>query len=87
MDGIVSFAQNHTVIVIVLGLGLLFFVYRKPKLFFSLLFLGLFLAGLYYMITSVPVLGWDRKKHSFPMRKNNPMAVPDRSLGIPYISR
>jgi len=62
MDGIVSFAQNHTVIVIVLGLGLLFFVYRKPKLFFSLLFLCLFLAGLFYMITSVARSGLGQKK-------------------------
>jgi hypothetical protein len=45
MDSIVSFAQNHTVIVIVLALGLLFFMYRKPKLFFGILFLGLFLEG------------------------------------------
>jgi hypothetical protein len=78
-DGIISFAQNHTVIVIVLGLGLLFFVYRKPKLFFVLLFLGLLLAGLFYMIISVSRSGWNRKKHSFPRKKNNPIAIPDRS--------
>jgi hypothetical protein len=53
MDGIVSFAQNHTVIVIVIALGLLFFIYRKPKLFFVLLFLGLFVAGVFYMISSM----------------------------------
>ena len=62
MDGIVSFAQNHTVIVIVLALGLLFFIYRKPKLFFALLFLGLFLAGVFYMITSMAGLGSEQKK-------------------------
>jgi hypothetical protein len=28
-------------------------MYRKPKLFFGLLLLGLFLAGLLYMITSI----------------------------------
>jgi len=66
MDGIVSFAQNHTVIVIVLGLGLLFFVYCKPKLFFVLLFLGLFLAGLFYMITSVARSGSEQKKTLIP---------------------
>ena len=53
MASIVSFAQNHTVIVIVIALGLLFCIYRKPKLFFVLLFLSLFLGGLYYMITSM----------------------------------
>jgi len=62
MDGIVSFAQNHTVIVIVLALGLLFFIYRKPKLFFVLLFLGLFLAGVLYMITSMAGSASDQKK-------------------------
>ena len=53
MESIVSFAKNNPVIAIVLALGLLFFVYRKPKLFFVLLFLSLFLGGLYYMITSM----------------------------------
>ena len=62
MDGIVSFAQNHTVIVIVLALGLLFFIYRKPKLFFALLFLGLFLAGLFYMISSLAGPGAEQKR-------------------------
>lgn len=63
IDGIVSFSQNHTVIVIVLvAMGLLLFVYRKPKLFFSLLFLGLFLAGLLYMITRMAGSGSEHKK-------------------------
>ena len=62
MDGIVSLAQNHTVIVIVLALGLLFFIYRKPKLFFALLFLGLFLAGVFYMITSMAGSASEKKK-------------------------
>ena len=62
MDRMVSFAQNHTVIAIVLALGLLFFIYRKPKLFFVLLFLGLFLAGLFYMITSIAGPGSQQKR-------------------------
>ena len=62
MDSVVSFAQNNTVIAVVLALGLLFFMYRKPKLFFGLLFLGLFLAGLYYMITSMAGSGSEQKK-------------------------
>ena len=53
MDSIISFAQNNTIIAIIVALGLLYFVYRKPKLFFILLFLGLFLYGLYYMIMSM----------------------------------
>ncbi len=62
MDGIVSFAQNNPIIVIVLVLGLLFFMYRKPKLFFSLLFLSLFLAGLFYLIMSMAGSGSEQKK-------------------------
>ena len=53
MDGIVSFAQSHTVIVIVLALGLLYLMLRKPKLFFSILLLGLILAGLLYIIMGI----------------------------------
>ena len=62
MDGIISFAQNNTVIAIILALGLLYFLYRKPKLFFILLFLGLFLAGLYYMVTRMGGSGAAQKK-------------------------
>ena len=62
INGVVSFAQNHTVIAIVLALVLLFFMYRKPKLFFVLLFLGLFLAGVFYMITRMSGSGLEQKK-------------------------
>ncbi len=62
MDAIVSFAQNHTVIVIVLALVLLYFMYRKLKLFFGILLLGLLLAGLFYLITSISGPAKDQKK-------------------------
>jgi multisubunit Na+/H+ antiporter MnhC subunit len=62
MDGIFSLAQNNPIIVIVLVLGLLFFMYRKPKLFFSLLGLGLLLAGLFYLIMSMAGSGSEKKK-------------------------
>jgi len=62
MDSIISFAQNNTIIAIVLVLGLLYFLYRKPKLFFVLLFIGLFLYGLFYMITSMGGSGAAQKK-------------------------
>jgi 4-hydroxybenzoate polyprenyltransferase len=74
MAGIVSFVQNHTVIVIVLALSLLFFIYRKPKLFFALLFLGLFLVGLFYMITSMAGSASEQKKrlmHEDEKQSNN----------------
>ncbi len=76
MDSIVSFAQNHIVIAIILALGLLVFLYRKPKLFFGLLFLGLFLAGLYYMIMTMAGSGLEQKKRIIPPEEkqsgNNP---------------
>ena len=62
MDGIVAFAQNNPIIVIVLVLGLLFFMYRKPKLFFSLLGLSVLLAGLFYLIMSMAGSGSEKKK-------------------------
>ncbi len=62
MDSIVSFIQNNPVIVIVIALGLLFFIYRKPKLFFSLLGLGLVLAGLLYLIMNLAGSGSEKKK-------------------------
>jgi hypothetical protein len=62
MVGIVTFTQKHTVIVVVFTLGLLFFMRRKPKLFFSILFLGLFLAGLFYMIMNMATSGSEQKR-------------------------
>ena len=76
MDGIVSFAQNHTVIVIVLALGLLFFIYRKPKLFFALLFLGLFLGGLFYMISSIAGSGSQQKERLIQQEKKESGNTP-----------
>ncbi len=62
MNGILFFAQNHTVIVIVLALVLLYFMYRKPKLFFGILLLGVLLAGLFYLITSISGPAKEQKK-------------------------
>jgi Ca2+/Na+ antiporter len=62
MDGILSFAQNHVIIVIVLALVLLYFMYRKPKLVLGILLLGLFLVGLLYFITSISRSGSEQEK-------------------------
>jgi hypothetical protein len=61
-DDIVSFAQNNALIAIVLALVLLLFLYRRPKLFFSLLFLGLLLAGLLHLIMNMAGSGSEQKK-------------------------
>ena len=62
MDGFVSFAQNNPIIVIVLAVGVLFFIYRKPNLFFGLLGLGLLLVGLLYLIATMAGSGSEKKK-------------------------
>jgi len=62
MNDISSFAQNHTVIVIVLAIGLLILLYQKPKLFFGILFCGLLAAGLFYLIMSVSGPGKESKE-------------------------
>jgi uncharacterized membrane protein YciS (DUF1049 family) len=61
MDGIVSFAQNHVMIVILVVLGLIFLMIRKPKVAFSLLALGLILAGLFYLIANIATSGSEKK--------------------------
>ena len=59
---ILYFAQNNTVAAIALTLMVIFFLYRRPKTFFSILFLGLFLAGLFYLIMNVAGSGSEQKK-------------------------
>ena len=84
MAGIVSFARNHTVIVIVLTLGLLFLIYRKPKLFFALLLLGLFLVGVFYMITSMAGSASEQKKrliHEQEKQSDKTKVTQEAALG------
>ena len=57
-----SFVQNNTFIAIVIALGLLYFMYRKPKLFFGILLLGLLLVGLFYLIMNLSGSGSEQKK-------------------------
>jgi multisubunit Na+/H+ antiporter MnhC subunit len=62
MDSIVSFAQDHAIIVILIVLGLIVFMVRKPKLVFSLIGLGLLLAGLFYLILIISGSGSEQTK-------------------------
>jgi multisubunit Na+/H+ antiporter MnhC subunit len=57
-----SFGQSYTIIVILIVLGLIVFAVRKPKLFFSLIGLGLLLAGLIYLILIISGAGSEQKK-------------------------
>ena len=65
MDTILSFAQDHTIIVIVLALVLLYLLVRKPKLFLGILLLGLILVGLFYLIMNIAGSGSEEKKRLF----------------------
>ena len=59
----VSFLQNHTVlIVLVIVLGLILLRVRRPKLFFGLIGFGLLLAVLVYLIMSLSDLGSEQKR-------------------------
>ncbi len=62
MGPIVSFAQTQTIIVILIVLGLIVFMVRKPKLVFSLIGLGLLLAGLVYLILIISGSGSEQKR-------------------------
>ena len=62
MGSIVSFVQNNPIIAIVFVLGLLFFMYRKPKLFFTLFGVGVLLAGLLYLVMNLAGSGSEKKK-------------------------
>ena len=72
MDSIISFAQENTIIAIIVAPGLLIFLYRKPKLFFIILIIGLFLYGLFYMITSVAGPGSAQKKKLIQQEEKQP---------------
>ena len=61
MDGIVSLAQTHVWITILVILGFIFLMIRKPKVAFSLLALGLILLGLVYIIMSTAGSGSEKK--------------------------
>ena len=62
MGSMASLTQTHAIIVIVIVVGLILFIVRKPKLFFSLIGLGLLLAGLVYLILSISGSGSEQKK-------------------------
>jgi len=62
MDTFFSYAEGNTLILLALAACLLLLLYRKPKMFFGVLFLGLFLAGLFYLIMSLAGTGSERKK-------------------------
>ena len=64
-----TFAQGHTIVAILLALGILYFIYLKPKWFLGLVFLGLLLVGVYQMVMNLGGSGSDQKKRLFQEQK------------------
>ena len=60
-DTVTAFCRDNPIITVVVGLFLLFLLYRKPKLFFGLLCLALILAGVLYVIMDVASIGKSQK--------------------------
>ncbi len=61
MDTIISFAQDNKVIAIAIAVILIFLIYRKPKLFLGILFIGFVLAVVFYLVTSIAGSGSKQK--------------------------
>ncbi len=76
INNFVSFGDNQTLTVIALALVLLLFLYRKPKLFFASLVLGLFLAGLFYVISSTARFGSEHTKRLLESPEKHSNHVP-----------
>jgi len=76
MNDVLSFAQNQPVIIIIiLALVLLYFLYRKPKLFFGILILGALLVGIFYLISNISGPAKEQKRKLIQEEKQ---VNPDR---------
>ena len=62
LNSIVSFAQNNTLIAVIVALGCLLFLFKKPKLFFGILLFCIFLVALSQMITTMAGSGSGQKQ-------------------------
>ena len=62
LDRIVTFYNSDPIVAVAVALALVFIISRKPKLFFSLLFIGLLLGGTLYFILQVGSSGSSEKE-------------------------
>ncbi len=62
INNIIAFLKDNPILAIVIGIALLFAGYRKPKLFFGVLFIILLLAGVIYLVLSMSSGGVSQKK-------------------------
>ena len=61
IDSVVSFSKANMFIAGAGGVLLVFLLYRKPKLFFTIFFISLLLAGIFYLISNVSSIGGSHK--------------------------
>lgn len=61
INSIISFAKDNPIVAVAAALLLIFLIYLRPKLFLSLLFLALFLGGIFYLIMSMASSGVSQK--------------------------
>lgn len=61
INSIISFAKDNPIVAVAAALLLVFLIYLRPKLFLSLLFLALFLGGIFYLIMSMASSGVSHK--------------------------
>jgi hypothetical protein len=59
---VLSFSKDNPIIAVIVGLILLFLLFRKPKLFFGLFFLAAILALIFYFIEDVSSKGKSGKE-------------------------
>jgi hypothetical protein len=63
LSGVVSsFAQSQPLMTFILSLVFIFLIYRRPLFFFSVLTLGLLVAGTFYFIVSMSGPGVSNKE-------------------------
>ena len=60
-SGIIEYFQNNKYIAIALAGILLLMLFRKPKLFFTLLLVSAVIAGLLFLISNISDLGLEKK--------------------------
>lgn len=62
MSSIISFLMSNPIIAAVIGLLLLFLIFRKSKLFLTLLFFALILTAAFYLIMNMASSGVSKKE-------------------------
>jgi membrane protein implicated in regulation of membrane protease activity len=58
----VTYIQGHMYIAVALVMILCLLLFRKPKIFFAIFFIALFLAGVLYLISTLSTTGASQKQ-------------------------